>query len=97
MTGYQRVNSGSNPQFFFFAVPRAYAAAFWALRQAAQRFIVAALMALKPAADIFRFLGFTGWVASTGCCFCAAHLALCAAAILARADLLIVRRLGGPA
>ena len=31
-------------------------------------------MALKPAADIFRFLGFAGCAC---CCFSAAHLALC--------------------
>jgi hypothetical protein len=51
-------------------------------------------MALKPAADNFRFLGAAG---SACCRFCAAHLALCAAAILARPALLIVRRFAGPA
>jgi hypothetical protein len=54
-------------------------------------------MAFNPAADNFRFLGFAG-VAGCACCFfCAAHLALCAAAILARPALLIVRRFRGPA
>jgi hypothetical protein len=51
-------------------------------------------MAFNPAADNFRFPGFAGWV---GCFFCAAHLARCAAAILARPALLIVRRLAGVA
>jgi hypothetical protein len=51
-------------------------------------------MAFKPAAENFRFLGFAGWAC---CCFCAAHLALCAAAILARPALLIVRRFAGAA
>jgi hypothetical protein len=51
-------------------------------------------MAFNPAADSFRFLGFAG----CACCFfCAAHLARCAAAILARPALLIVRRFRGPA
>jgi hypothetical protein len=44
-------------------------------------------MAFKPAADNFRFLGCLGWAC---CCFFAAHLALCAAAILARPASLIV-------
>jgi hypothetical protein len=44
-------------------------------------------MAFRPAADNFRFLG---WVASACCCLCAAHLALCAAAIRARPALLMV-------
>jgi hypothetical protein len=58
---------------------------------------VASLIAFKPAAENFRFLGFAG-VAGCACCFfCAAHLALCAAAILARPALLIVRRFCGPA
>src|ERR1039457_3260777 len=71
-------------------------------------------MAFKPAADIFRFLGFAGGAGATcttadifrflgfaggagcACFFCPAHLALCAAAILARPALLIVRRFCGP-
>ena len=52
-------------------------------------------MAFKPAADIFRFLGF-GWAGCACRSFSAAHLALCAAAILARPALLIVRRFCGP-
>jgi hypothetical protein len=51
-------------------------------------------MAFKPAADNFRFFGFSG---AACCCFCAAHLALCAAAILAWPAALIVRRFCGPA
>jgi len=51
-------------------------------------------MAFKPAADIFRFLGFSGWAWGR---LCAAHLALCAAAILARPALLMVWRVWGPA
>ena len=74
-----------------------YAGDFWAFRQAAHRFLVASLMALKPAADIFRFLGLAGVAGCACCCFCAAHLARCAAAILARPALLIVRRFAGPA
>jgi hypothetical protein len=53
-------------------------------------------MALNPAADNFRFLGFAGG-AGCGCFFSAAHLALCAAAILARPALPIVRRFAGAA
>ena len=42
---------------------------------------MASLIAFNPAADSFRVFGFAGWA----CCrFSAAHLALCAAAILAR-------------
>lgn len=48
----------------------------------------------QRAADNLRFWGFIGWAF---CCFSAAHLALCAAAILARPALLIVRRFCGPA
>src|ERR1035438_7440492 len=54
-------------------------------------------MAFNPAAENFRFLGFAGWDGCACCFFCAAHLALCAAAILARPALLIVRRFCGPA
>jgi len=54
-------------------------------------------MAFNLAADIFRFLAFAG-VAGCACClFCAAHRAFCAAAILARPALLIVRRFDGAA
>ncbi|MGC9948098.1 MAG: hypothetical protein ABSF64_17170 [Bryobacteraceae bacterium] len=54
-------------------------------------------MAFNPAADIFRFLGLAG-VAGCACrFFTAAHLALCAAAIMARPALLIVRRFAGAA
>lgn len=51
-------------------------------------------MAFKPAADNFRFLGAADWPCWR---FCAAHLALCAAAILARPAALMVRRFAGPA
>jgi hypothetical protein len=54
-------------------------------------------MAFKPAADNFRFLGFAASAGLACRFFCAAHLALCAAAILARADLLMVRRFAGAA
>jgi hypothetical protein len=56
-------------------------------------------MAFKPAADSFRFFGAAGLgAAGLACCrFCAAHLALCAAAIRARPALLIVRRFWGAA
>ena len=48
---------------------------------------------LNPAPNNFRFLGLSG----LACCrFCAAHLALCAAATLARPALLIVQRFCGP-
>jgi hypothetical protein len=55
------------------------------------------MIALLPAADNFRFVGFAGWAGCACCFFCVAHLALCAAAILARPALLIVRRLAGAA
>jgi hypothetical protein len=58
---------------------------------------VASLIAFNPAVDIFRFLGFADLTGCACCFFCAAHLALCAAAILARPALLIVRRFGGAA
>jgi hypothetical protein len=57
-------------------------------------------MVFNPAANIFRFLGFAGSAGLAGCAcclFCAAHLALCAAAILARPALLILRRFAGAA
>jgi hypothetical protein len=53
-------------------------------------------MAFNPAADNFRFLGCAGWAGWACCFFSAAHLARCAAAILARPALLIVRRFCGP-
>ena len=55
---------------------------------------MASLPAFNPAADNFRFLGCAG-VAGCACCFfCASHRTLCAATILARPALLIVRRFG---
>jgi hypothetical protein len=68
-----------------------------AFRYAAHLFFVASLIAFNPAADIFRFLAFAGLAAGTCCFFCAAHLAFCAAAILARPALLIVPRFAGDA
>jgi len=54
-------------------------------------------MAFKPAAEIFRFSGFACCAGCACCFFCAAHLARCAAAILARPGLPIVRRFAGAA
>ena len=75
----------------------AYAAVSRALWYAAQRFFVASRIAFKPAFDIFRFVGFAGPAGCACCFFCAAHLARCAAAILARPAALIVLRFFGVA
>ncbi|MGA3078720.1 MAG: hypothetical protein ABSG56_34200 [Bryobacteraceae bacterium] len=58
---------------------------------------MASRIAFNPVADNFRFLGFTGRSGWAFCPFSAAHLARCAAAILARPALLIVRRFTGAA
>ncbi|HEY1219366.1 MAG: hypothetical protein ABSE42_05205 [Bryobacteraceae bacterium] len=60
-------------------------------RLAAQRFLVAAMMARLPAAESFRF-GF-GATGAASCFLDSAHLFRCAAAIAALPALLILRRL----